>query len=127
LLDPADPQDPGLIDFDEEGRIRPSAAATTDWEKERVEVSVTRYGLDYGPLEDERRKIWAECHLKIDECEEALTNSQQHGSPAARQKVKDLMKTLRGMCAETAPLSRVARSCLLASGLAWATGLVSSN
>ena len=127
LLDPADPEDPGLIDFDEEGRIRPSAAAARDWDKERVEVSVKRYRLDYEPLEQERRRIWGDCRRKIDECDEAITMVQQHDSPAARTKVKHLMAALRGMCSERAPLSRVARSCLLACGFPWATQLVSSN
>lgn len=127
LLDPSDAADPGLIDFDEEGRIRPSAAAITDWEKERVRISVERYRLDYEPLEDERKKIWYECAEKLRDCNEALANAQQQNSEASRAKVKVIMAELRKMCAEAAPLSRVARNCLLASGVAWATQLVSSN
>lgn len=127
LLDPSDSADPGLIDFDEEGRIRPSAAAATDWDKERVRVSVERYRLDFEPLEQDRRRIWTECRMKIDDCTEALTNAQQNDSEASRTKAKGIMTELRKLCAENAPLSRVARSCLLASGLPWATQLVSSN
>lgn len=127
LLDPADPHDPGLIDFDEEGGIRPSPAAASDWDKERVEVSAKRYKLDHGPLEQERKRIWTECRCKLDECEQAITNYQQHQSAAGRIKAKALMGELRRLCAEESPLSRVARSCLLASGKEWASQLVESN
>lgn len=127
LLDPADPHDPGLIDFDEEGAIRPSPAATSDWDKERVRVSNERYKLNYEPLEQERKRVWTECRSKLDECDQAITNFQQHKSAAGRTKATSLMAELRKLCAAESPLSRVARSCLLASGKSWASQLVASN
>lgn len=127
LLDPADPNDPSLIDFDEEGRIRASPAAVTEWDRARVAASSTRYKLDHEPLEQERRRIWAECRIKIDECDSAVTHAQVNKSIASRTKALGLMKEFRALIAPAAPLSRVVRSCLLASGKPWATQLVVSN
>jgi hypothetical protein len=100
LLDPADPEYPGLIDCDEERRSRPSVCTVTDRDKQRVELSYHRYRLDYEPLDQERQRVWDECRRKIHDCHEALANVRENESPAARAKVKHVMADSRSMCRE---------------------------
>jgi hypothetical protein len=126
LLDPSDPRDPTLIDFDEEGSIRPSPVATSAWDRERVDISTKRYKLNFGPLEQARKEIWVECTDKMKEYEMAAHDYDQHRSAAGRFRANALIGDLQNMCEATAPLSRVARSCLLASGKPWALALVGS-
>jgi uncharacterized protein (TIGR02646 family) len=75
LLDPADADDPNLLSFNVEGRAIPTASVHDEWERDRVKYSIERYNLDFGPLMDKRKAVWAECWSRIQEYLQELSTS----------------------------------------------------
>jgi len=117
LLDPADEDDPNLLSFDFEGHAVP-APGSSEWEKERVEYSVQRCKLDFPPLMDKRKTIWAECWSRIQEFLKELRLYDESGGTnlVARTQSKEKANAIREMIREDQELSAVARACIVASG-----------
>jgi hypothetical protein len=114
LLDPADPDDPALITFNVEGRAIPAAHVADSWERERVEYSVLRYNLDFPPLMDKRKVIWADCWARIQTYLSELALYQADKTNAvAREGVKSAARQIRRMLTAEEELSSVARACIL--------------
>jgi hypothetical protein len=117
LLDPIDEDDPALISFNVEGRAIPAAHLTDEWEKARVEYSVERYNLDFPPLMDKRKTIWAECWDRIQEYLRELALYQADKTNGiAKDRSKQALRQLRQMIHEEQELSAVARACILSTG-----------
>jgi uncharacterized protein (TIGR02646 family) len=55
LLDPADEDDPALMWFNVEGTAQPHPELRQAWDRQRVEASIKRYELNFGPLADQRK------------------------------------------------------------------------
>ena len=112
LLDPTDPVDVTLIAFDEEGNARP-APDISDWEKERVEVTIDRLKLNaHDILPAERRKIWTMMSREIDQFLRFSGRCAKGGNPAARERACEHARRIREMTREDAELSSVAKWCL---------------
>ena len=117
LLDPASPSDPELLSFNIEGHALPAPEVSAAWEKARAEYSVERYNLDFPPLMDKRKTVWAECWDRIRhyrgelECYNADPSNQ-----IAREGLKQAAKRIREMMHEERELSSVARACVISSG-----------
>ncbi len=117
LLDPIDEDDPSLLSFNIQGRAIPSPGIVDLWEKERVEYSVERYNLDFPPLMDKRKVVWAECWNHIQEyVRELATYHADKTNMIAKQQFKQAAKQVRKMIREEQELSAVARACVLGSG-----------
>jgi hypothetical protein len=117
LLDPVDPDDPALISFNLEGRAIPAPHVTDGWEKSRVEYSVERYNLDFPPLMDKRKAVWANCWDQIQQYLKDLhLYHTDKTNGIARDRYKQAMRALREMICDDKELSAVARACVLSSG-----------
>lgn len=117
LLDPANPADPPLLDFIDNGEAVPHHDAyPTDIL--RVKATVTHLRLDFEKLEEARAKVWAKCRLLIEECR-AIAAAGPMGT-AEKIKVEEMRKQLREMVQPTAPFSMTAAACLRKSGVSWA-------
>lgn len=127
LLDPIDEDDPGLLSFNIEGRAIPAAHLTDDWEKVRVEYSVERYNLDFPPLMDKRKTVWAECWDRIQEYlkELALYHADKTNG-IAKDRYKQAARRVRELMHEDKELSAVARACVLSTGDRRLAGLLQS-
>lgn len=109
LLDPAVPRDPQLLDFDEEGKARPSALAVRNaWDKERAEVSIDRYGLLHPQLEEGRKQLWNQMSREVFE----YLNCLNDGSSRAHGRADQLIVQIIDKCRPTARFSRAARAYL---------------
>lgn len=127
LLDPIDEDDPVLLFFDIEGHAVAAPHVTDNWEKTRVEYSVDRYNLDFPPLMDKRKAVWAECWNGIQEYRRELGLYQKDPSNAvARDRLKQAAKRVRAMINEEQELSAVARACVQSAGDARLDGLLRS-
>lgn len=127
LLDPADEHDPALISFNFVGRAIPAAHITDAWEKERVEYSVERYNLDFPPLMDKRKAIWAECWNRIQEyLKELAIYYADKTNMVAKDRYKQAAKRVRELMREEQELSAVARACVLSTGDPRLQGLLQS-
>jgi hypothetical protein len=127
LLDPIDEDDPALLSFNLEGRAMPAAHVTDPWERGRVEYSVERYNLDFPPLMDKRKTVWAECWERIQEYLQELTlyhNDRANG--IAKDRYKQAARRLRELMHEEKELSAVVRACILSTGDPRLAGLLQS-
>ncbi|CCP16233.1 hypothetical protein SMRA8_2103 [Stenotrophomonas maltophilia RA8] len=112
LLDPIDDDDVSLIAFDEEGKVIPVPGAS-DWERERVSVTVQRLKLnEHVPLAEERRKVWQKVDALIDEFFAAKAKCSTGNNPAAKAKLLEVRSRVREMTQRSAELSAVARWCI---------------
>ena len=112
LLDPTDPSDIDLIAFDEEGNVIPIPGAT-DWQKERVNVSVKRLKLiEHEALTEARKRVWQKVSLEVEGYLTATAKSADGNNPAAKAKLSGHIRTLREMLRPDAPLSSVAHWCI---------------
>lgn len=113
LLDPIDDDDVALIAFDEEGKVVP-APKSSDWERERVEVTVKRLKLnEHAPLAEERRKVWQRVNTLIRDFEKAKASCSAGNNPAAKGALLKVRAQVRELTNPTAELSAVARWCVL--------------
>jgi hypothetical protein len=117
LLDPIDEDDPGLLSFNMEGRAIPAADIIDDWDKVRVEYSVDRYNLDFPPLMDKRKAVWAECWQWIQEYQKELAlYYADRNNLIAKDRYKQAAKRMRELMHEKQELSAVVRACILSTG-----------
>ncbi|MCK6537537.1 MAG: hypothetical protein L6Q84_31590 [Polyangiaceae bacterium] len=127
LLDPVDEDDPVLLFFDLEGHAVAAPHVTDAWETTRVEYSVERYNLDFPPLMDRRKTVWAECWNRVEEYRRELRLCRKDPTNAvARDRVKQAAKRVRAMIREERELSAVARACVESAGDPRLTGLLRS-
>lgn len=117
LLDPTDADDPNLLTFDLEGKASPASGLDT-WDQTRVDYSVQRYNLNFGPLEDKRKVVWNDCWNHIEQYRSELRYVSQSGgnNPCAHTLLKEKAKAIREMVKAEKELSAVARACVLSSG-----------
>lgn len=127
LLDPTDEDDPVLLFFDLEGHALAAPHVNDAWETTRVEYSVERYNLDFPPLMDKRRTVWAECWNRVEEYRRELGLCHKDPSnPVAWDRVKQAAKRVRAMIREEQELSAVARACIESAGDPRVNGLLRS-
>ena len=126
LLDPADQDDPLLISFNELGKLVPSEDVE-DWDKERVEKTRDILNLDFYPLKEARRKVWAKCWRIIKDYQKLIKESEGQISVTKREKIKSFFNALRGMIEFDVELSSVAIECLRHSNLAWAQRIITGR
>ncbi len=123
FLDPADRDDPSLISFNELGELIHFEGADA-WEQERVEKTRYFLNLDFSPLKEARRKVWALCCRKIKEYQSEAEKSE---SATRRANIKSIFKFLREMINEKEELSSVAIECLQYSNLRWAQRIITGR
>jgi hypothetical protein len=112
LIDPIDELDVSLIAFDDEGKIIPNPKSAK-WDQERVEQTAKLLKLnDHQPLAEERRKVWQSVNGII--ADFTLANTSNNASnPAARARLKEILKRLKALASPDAELSAVARWCVI--------------
>ena len=110
LLDPCDPEDPELLDFNERGATV-LRSDLSPLERKRVEYSVERLKLDdHTPLIRGRKRVWGECMRTINNYERlALRND--------RQWAKVELSHIRRMMEKDRPYSAVAIACVRKKGI----------
>jgi len=112
LLDPTDPSDIDLIAYDEEGNVVAREDAS-EWEKERVEVSVKRLKLnEHEAITEARRIVWQRVSREIEGYLTAKQKSAKGNNPAAKEKIKRHIRSIREMLHCEAPFSSVAHWCI---------------
>jgi hypothetical protein len=128
LLDPSDADDPNLLSFNFEGKAIPAPGLNDEWDEMRVNYSVQRCNLDFGPLEAKRKIVWNDCWNHIQSYRQELAAQRASGgtNAIARNQLKEKAKAIREMLQADKELSSVARACVLSSGDSRITGLIQS-
>lgn len=113
LLDPCQTQDPGFLDFYEDGR---PCARQPDHEvrKRRAETSISTYHLDHQDLVEKRRVLAANIKAKIKEAD-ALFELCDAGNPAIDNAFAGLIRVLSSAISQAEELSAFARKIVAGS------------
>lgn len=127
LLDPINEYDASIVDFNQFGEIVPSIG-TSEFDEERLRVSVERYKLDFERLEEGRRLVWEECESLINLCQNQLKKYSKTKKPIYRDRATGTMARISGLVNyKKKQLSSVVVSCLLASELGWARRIATTE
>ena len=126
LLDPTDPDYPFLLTFDESGYPKPAVTEEENkWAYERVITTIELLHLDFGPLVNERQRIWSNCTRLINQAQNLMKEQSENPSVTRKTKLEDKFRELREMISAEAELSATARACLSSSGILWVRSFVS--
>ncbi len=118
LLDPVNPDDPGLLSFDEKGKAIPGDPDGR-WNRQRAEVTIDILNLNYDALTKARHVCWEECNLRVNRVRNLMAELQSQNSATNRAKIREVILELRKMTAEESEFSAVAMTCILSQGLKW--------
>lgn len=113
LLDPTDPEDVGLVAFDEEGNLVPHPDCD-DWERIRVDESLTRLKLnEHEALVEARRQIWQKMSRKIERYLSVKARCSSNCNPGAEAELRRILREIKEMLKPEVQLSSVAKWCIL--------------
>ena len=113
LLDPIKQTDTELIAFDDEGNAIPNPEIDNAWDALRVEKSIEWFKLnDHDDLPEERRKVWQEVSLAVDEYLRAKKAYRPGINPVPKETMEQRLREIRKRTREDAELSSVALWCL---------------
>jgi hypothetical protein len=108
LLDPADPNDPPLVTFDQDGATVVAAAFAGDREAvDRVAASREILHLDWPAFTEGRRAVYRQVFRLVEEGEELARRFQQ-GEEAARDQLRIIAKRLIELAEEISEYSSAA-------------------
>ncbi len=127
FLDPRQLDDVCLVDYDDNGAMRPRDGVEP-WERLRVVVTNDCFGLSrFQPLTEGRQRIWQKCTELIDQYVKASKTQRDEGTPnpILQQKKNDALTGLRKLLDPQEPFATVAASCLRNSPFKWANALAS--
>lgn len=110
LLDPANPNDPDLLFFNDDGKAIPSVGIDEPWDYERTLLSIDLYHLNHTPLVEARQVVWNLCQRKISDLKEITRKPKR--SIRDEERINNLRKDLRELITKNAEFSAVALACL---------------
>lgn len=109
LLDPTLPNDPGLLDFREDGAPCPKYTKKRhELRHRRAVISIKLYHLDHPDLIDKRRTLALQLTEKIESANELFERVDQ-GDPMIDRAFNELIRDLADAISEQAELSAFAR------------------
>ena len=112
LIDPCNPAEPGLLDFDESGLPRPAYSKDTHEAKfTRAKISIDLYHLDHSDLVD-RRKVLAIAITRKIRAADLLFPRTEAGDIAIDAAFSEHVRYLAACVSEKAELSAFARRIL---------------
>lgn len=112
LLDPINADDTELMAFDEEGNAI-AAPGATDWDKERVRVTIERLKLnEHDDFPEARRKVWQKMDSAIAAYMTAKARYHPKKNPGAVKDIREKLKEIKRMTKPDAELSSTALWCL---------------
>lgn len=123
LLDPVDPDDVLLLDFDESGLPVPTADG---WSAERVAKTVDVLHLDAPRMKEARQRLWRRCQRLLDEANELVNQPDGERSVKDKTMLKRRLRDIRDLLAPEAELSAVARACVKRSAHPWALSILAA-
>lgn len=113
FLDPTNADDVNLIAFDEEGKATP-APGISDWDKERVLITISRLKLnEHEAITLERRKVWQRMTREIDKYLYAKSRNNLGRNPGAQTQIKECARNIRNWMRDSEELSAVSKWCVL--------------
>lgn len=125
FLDPTVKEDVKLVNFDNNGIIKPAAPEILEkWNYDRAKYTIEYLDLNYPELQEVRQLKWQYTTIIIKEVNRL--NSIYNNEPTNQNKSNKDIETnkLRAMLSPEQELTSIVRSCLRASGEDWAYKLL---
>jgi len=98
FLDPINEGDAELISFNALGQPEPCSDPPVDlddWDRQRIEFSIRRYGLNDAELCDQRKALWVSIDSKLNECATNMLKAKNERCVESAGKVKQQKAELR--------------------------------
>ncbi|MCF7962632.1 MAG: hypothetical protein K9M08_17980 [Pirellula sp.] len=113
LIDPTNPQDVGLIAFNEEGNAIPNPKLIDPWDRLRAEKSIEWLKLnEHDDLPEERRKVWQKISRLLEEYYIAKAAYKPGINPAPYNTMKEKLREIKERTRADAELSVTAMWCV---------------
>ncbi|HYE17358.1 MAG TPA: hypothetical protein VEA69_02880 [Tepidisphaeraceae bacterium] len=128
FLDPIDLHDVGLVEYADNGELRPRADAS-DWDKLRVIETNRLFGLGYDLLSQARKTIIQHCASLMQSYRNLCVDEKNLAEPSLviNEKKRGIERELHGMTDPSINFSSVAASCLRNSGYQWAQAIATQQ
>jgi len=114
LLDPSNEGDAELISFNALGQPEPCPEPPVDldvWDRQRIEFSIKRYGLDDAELCDQRKALWVTIDSMLNECVANMVKAKRERCVESAGKAKQLKAELRKYLLPEQEFTGVIRDC----------------
>lgn len=118
LLDPTNEGDAELISFNALGQPEPCSeppVALSDWDKQRIDFSIKRYGLDNSELCDRRKELWVAINSMFSEYAINACKVRDQRCIESAGRVKQLRIELKEYLEPTQEFTSLIRACFLAN------------
>ena len=127
FLDPTKKNDPKKLIVNEEGEMKPSNPAITDWDHIRAIYTIEKLALNFPDLRAERKIKWSNCSRMILEVE--ILNKEYQKTPSAKKegRLENKLNEIRRLLAPCEELSATVRACLRSSRRDWALALLEES
>ncbi len=121
FLDPTSKEDVKLLNFDNVGKVIPSAIQDeAKWNYERAEYTIDKLDLNYPDLVEERKMKWQTITALIKKVNELNKNYNDEPTTENKGKLGAKKDEIRKMLAPCEELTATTRACLRSSGQDWA-------
>ncbi|HEX5719311.1 MAG TPA: hypothetical protein VF179_24325 [Thermoanaerobaculia bacterium] len=121
LLDPTNELDVLLVDFDETGMPQP---VMDGWNRERVVTTRRVLHLDAPRMIEARQEVWRKCSHALLQAHSAMNLPADEHRKRDDKNALEWIRSICEMLRPDAPLSAVARACVLKSDFQWARKLL---
>jgi hypothetical protein len=126
FLDPAEPEDPGKLKYNNEGVISPKATDEASRAYIQAEYTIRRMNLNMIGLVEGRKGQYRKTYTLIRQTQDLLAKQTANFDLARRQSIKAKQKELLELASRLSPYSAAVKYCLKESGFDWATELAIS-
>ncbi len=123
LLDPVKEDDPGLLSFNEKGKVIPGDPNGL-WNRDRAKVTIDILNLNYDVLVRARQVCWEECDRRANHVRVLMGEIQSQNSVTKNTQIRDGIRELRKMVVKSSQFSAVAATCIISQGVDWLTSQV---
>jgi uncharacterized protein (TIGR02646 family) len=128
LLDPTNKEDVKLLNFEETGKVIPTAnEKKANWSYTRAKETIEWYDLNYEDLKEERKRIWRTTVDEILDTQFLIDEFEEAQSVSTEGKILSKYESFRNKIAPCSELSATYRSCLRSSGFDWALRLIEES
>lgn len=118
LIDPIDSDDVDLISFNALGQPEPCPDPVVDlddWDIDRVNFSIHRYGLDNPELCDLRKGLWIAIDRQLNEYAAKLLEARRNQCAVSKGQALEIRKQLECYLKPSHEFTRLVRSCFKSS------------
>ncbi len=118
LLDPANPADPPMLWFLDDGRASPRFSKDDDLPYLRAVITIDLLNLNDVKIVEERKRLLNQCMRLIERGDKAF-QKYKNRSPAGKKEFEMIVQEIKELVQQSSEYSATARACFRGSSLTW--------